>query len=322
MLDYLLASYSSSRGSKRFAFRVVYEVLRQFLILFGDRPYQVNVRGNVFMIPASHKLPFYVAECPYYDELPRRLSKYLRQQDTHFAMIDVGANVGDTILACFAHEDDRFLAVEANPDYVWYLKRNCARVQNCVLVEAYCSSEDLGITKVKIDATKGTARILNGEAGDLAIPKRKLDSIVEDQFPKTQYNFLKIDTDGNDFEVISGARDLIKKTIPVILIECDVFDNNNYIHDFSEAMDLLVEAGYETVMAYDNCGYLFSMFPVKDYSNFRQALLYQLVSKFGYYDLLILDASHHSFIEAELTYFVENIPNQNRKFAARDALNL
>src|SRR6266498_4128896 len=133
----LLEAYGSSAGAKRLLLRALLEFMRRVLIFLGDPSYRTTIHGKEILLPVSHKLPIYVANYPYYDELPVRLTNYLRKKDGFLAMVDVGANIGDTILSCFAQVDDRFLGVEVNPDFVWYLRQNCAKVQNFSLVEAF-----------------------------------------------------------------------------------------------------------------------------------------------------------------------------------------
>ena len=41
----------------------------------------------------------------------------------------------------------------------------------------------------------------------------------------------KVDTNGHDFEVLAGAERLISRNHPVVLFECDVFNNTNYVED-------------------------------------------------------------------------------------------
>lgn len=48
---------------------------------------------------------------------------------------------------------------------------------------------------------------------------------------------------------------------------------------------------------------IFQVFPIDQYKQFRQALEYQQVSKFGYFDLLVLTESDQGFIDQERTYF-------------------
>ena len=301
---------------------VLLELIRRSMVLMGDPAYRIKIRGIELVLPFSHKLPFYVADYPFYDHLPVRLSAYLREEDGYLSMVDVGANVGDTILACHERDDDFFLAIEANPEFVLYLKRNSSRIKNFKLVQAVCSKEDRGMERVKVQAKNGTASIATGANGNLIIPKITLDSILDKDDSDQQCNFLKIDTDGSDFDVIVGAARFIREVKPVILMECDKFDNKNYIQGYSTVMNIFVEAGYSYVLAYDNYGYLLDIFPVKNFAKFKHALFHQLIIKSRYYDLLILDPSHRAFVDSEVSFFVDQIQDVFAKKLAREALNL
>lgn len=57
-------------------------------------------------------------------------------------MIDIGANIGDTIAACFAEPTDRFLAIEPDPHFLHYLRKNCATIENCTALEVLCGPVD------------------------------------------------------------------------------------------------------------------------------------------------------------------------------------
>jgi FkbM family methyltransferase len=320
MINFLLKSYAKAGRDKKIFLRILLVLLRRFLALAGDPAYVADIRGKKMILPASHKLPIYIASSPYYDALPPRISNYIRSKYGFLCMVDIGANVGDTILACFDHENDRFLAVEANPDFVKYLNLNSARIKQFTLVEAFCHSGSAKEVSVHIDALGGTARIREGTG--IILPRKTLDEILNENRQFEDFNFLKIDTDGNDFDVLKGAHQSILKSQPTILIECDVFDNNEYINDFAEAMKFFVTAGYSSVIVYDNYGNLFRTFNVRDFISFKYALFYQLVSQFGFFDLLVLKSEDKQFIDSETSYFVEHIVDPARKNAARDSLNL
>jgi FkbM family methyltransferase len=226
-------------------------------------------------------------------------------------MIDVGANVGDTIVACHQAPEDRFLAIEAHSFFVKDLRRNGAQIPNLVIVEALCSAEDSESTAVRLNSANGTAQVAGASTGR-PIPRKKLDTIVSEHSEFSTCNFLKVDTDGSDFEVLRGSQDLIARARPVVYFECDVFDNEDYLDDFFQTMEFFKSVGYMSVVAYDNLGYLFQVFPVDQHEQFRQALEYQLLSKFGYFDLLVLDESCQDFVDLELTYFSRIIADRGK----------
>lgn len=322
MFKLLVAAYASSSGPVRVLLRAILEVIRQTLLLFGDPPCHVNLRGIDIVLPVSHKLPIYVADYPHYDTLPVRVADYLRQRYGFLSMIDIGANVGDTILSCYKHVNDRFLAVEVNPAFIRYLQKNCEKIPDLILVEALCSAEDAGETLIGIEASDGTARTRKGGKGGIRAVQKTLDTIISENPGLMNFHFLKIDTDGSDFAVIAGAQKSIRKAKPIILMECDIFDNRNFVHDFSRTMEFFQSAGYETVLAYDNLGHLFQVFAVRDYESFKYALYYQSVSQFGYFDLLILESVHRAFIDMEKAHFSKVLLAEARKSAAMDSLSL
>ena len=321
MFKWFLKTYSSTRGWQRLLLRGIWELIRRSLTLLGDPPYWAVIQGKEILLPVSHKLPIYTANCPHYDRLPGRVSAYLRSRDGFLTMIDVGANVGDTILLCFEDQNDKFLAVEVNPFFIKYLERNSSTIPNFELVKAYCSFADSDGILAKITSTNGTGSVIEARNG-IALPRKKLDTIIVEHPKFEQYNFLKTDTDGSDFEVIRGARNSITKSKPIILMECDVFDNPNYVSDFSETMNFFLSAGYDTVIAYDNYGYLFDSFALEAHAKFKHALFHQVISELGYFDLIILPSIHRDFVRLELSYFVKSLIGENRRRNAAEALNL
>ena len=142
MFRWFLDIYASAQGEKRLLLRALWELMRRTLTLLGDPSYETVIHGKKIRLPISHKLSLYVAKHPYYDELPARVSAYLHNQEGFLTMIDVGANVGDTILFCYEDQHDKFLAIEVSPFFVKFLKQNCAHIQNLELVAALCASED------------------------------------------------------------------------------------------------------------------------------------------------------------------------------------
>jgi len=81
-------------------------------------------------MPISHRLPIYKAAFRFYDGLPLRLSNFLREKYGYLSLIDVGANIGDTILFCFNNQDDKFIAIEPNPHFTKYLRKSCNGIKN------------------------------------------------------------------------------------------------------------------------------------------------------------------------------------------------
>src|SRR5215208_5211608 len=195
----LLYRYEKAGKQEKKVIRLPLELIRRILIWLGDPPYSTEIRGKRLVLPISHKLPIYVADFPLYDTLPVRVADYLRSRDGALMVVDIGANVGDTILACStATVDDRFLGVEANPEFVRYLEKNLGHMEGVVLVEAFCHSGSDKQTYVHVESVGGTARVIEANDG-FALAKKTVDQILTEHLEFKNFNFLKLDTDGSDF---------------------------------------------------------------------------------------------------------------------------
>lgn len=300
---FLLIYEKANNQNKKFV-RLFLEILRRLFIYLGDPSYFVDIRGKRMLLPISHKLPIYILDYPLYDTLPTRISNYLRTRDGVLIMVDVGANVGDTILACSTGGlNDRFLGVEANPEFITYLKQNTKNQVGVSLVKAFCHSGNEKQVYINIQSSGGTARLLESDKG-VAIVKKTLDEILSENPEFREFNFLKLDTDGNDFDILFGAQKSIQGHLPMILIECDVFENVHYTNTVITAINFLAKEGYQEVIVYDNLGNYFCTFPVNQPDKFLDAVAYQLISKFGYYDLLFLHKNDLEFIRYEKDFFL------------------
>ncbi len=316
MYAWILNGYSRSSGYWRLILRVLVEIIRRVLIALGDPSYRIRLRGNKIVLPISHKLPIYLADYPFYDTLPGRVADFIRQKEGVLRMVDVGANVGHTLLSCSASDADQFLAVEANPVFAEYLLRNTRHMPGCCLVQAYCGSGTGGRVTASVAAEGGTARVVPSSHG-IELPRFSLDQIINKQAPFSRVNFIKVDTDGNDFDVLHSGDDSIASQMPTILFECDPFDNSNYWDDFAALMAEFSEQGYKTAIVYDNFGYLFAAIELARLADFRSLLYYQLISRFGYYDVLILPPEYaDGFLACEQQFFLEHIADAKRRAAA------
>ena len=299
----LLSIYEKAGKQERKVIKPALEMIRRILIWFGDPPYSADIRGKQLVLPVSHKLPIYIADYPLYDTLPLRITDYLRTRDGLLIMVDIGANVGDTILTCSKDtQRDYFLGVEANPEFVRYLRKNARGIEGAVFVEAFCHSGDAKQAFVRIESVGGTARVMEANDG-FALPKKTVDEILS-EYPKfKKFNFLKLDTDGNDFDILKGAQESVVSSHPIILMECDVFGNVHYVEDVLSAIASLAKVGYSTIVAYDNFGNYFCTFAASDPSSFLNAIAYQVISEFGYYDLLFLSEKDQDFAQKEKEFF-------------------
>lgn len=296
-----------------------FRLLRKVILRFADPACQMDIRGNVLWMPLSHQLPLYACPGSNYDKILQRVADFIRTSEGHVCGIDVGANIGDTIRACAnGSSQDRFLGIEPNPVFFEFLKKNVAHLPGAQLLQTVCTSADQ-TANYRIASSQGTAQFKTSNSAEgLAIETKCLDSILEQYVAFKQCNFFKIDTDGYDFEVMRGAKNLISTAKPTVFFECDVFGNPNYFEDTLKALRAFADAGYKHALVYDHLGYLFTQLKLGSAENFPQALFYQVASRRCYFDILVMrDASE--FLRQEFDYFINATSNKECRTAAEQA---
>jgi FkbM family methyltransferase len=311
---FALSRLGSSNNVQRFVARLAITLLNRLSERVREMDVVVLLWGRRLVMPMSHRLPIFVAENPLYDRLLGRLAEFLRYHRGALGLIDVGANIGDTIIATLPKPKDVFLAVEANPRFVPYLLKNVSFLSQFALATVYCGAAE-GECQVSIHESCGTAVITEG-GGAKSVRRRTVDQVLKDYPELSGFNFLKVDTDGHDFEVLKGAMGFIRRVRPAILFECDAFTNARYVEDVWETIRLLHEAGYERAIVYDNFGYLFTVIDLSNPTSFATALAYQLVSHFYYFDVVVISGGDFDrFLDSELDFF-KGLGNERRPVEA------
>lgn len=266
--------------------RRFWQFCRSLLVnLLHDPSCVMRVHGRELQMPLSHLLPHYQHANPFYDSLPGRLASFIASRGDGLICIDVGANIGDTVAAMF-QGTGRYLAIEPIQKYSRYLRNNWSHMENVTIVEAVCSSSTATRAFQIVEKLGTASMVFGGDASSTSA--QPLDNIITALTEFGQPNVIKIDTDGHDFEVISGAKTVIARCRPAVLFECDAFGNSTYVEDCLKTLNFFRTAGYRSFLVYDNYGYLMGKHELDHLSHFKDLLLYQLTSHFHYFDILVM----------------------------------
>lgn len=255
-----------------------------------------------------------VAQKPLYDSLLKRLAQHLRQRDGSVSLVDVGANIGDTLLACNLEPGDTALCIEPNAEYWPYLQRNLQLSRgHCLSVQSLVGRTD-GALPLTALTSQGTARYITGATGE-SVQIRTIPTLMTSA-SMDSCNLLKIDTDGHDFECLRGAETLLKRSYPVVLFEADVFGNAEYGRDLIRIVSMLIELRYKLFILYTNSGHLFSFYTSETLQEIYKAAFYQSVSSNIYFDLLALP--DNTFLRNELDFFARITDEPTHREAAHN----
>lgn len=276
------------------------KALRVLVLKVGfDPACKVRISGMPIpvLLPFSHQLPIYRSRHMHYDRLPGALAAYVRSRRGSLHMIDVGANVGDTILGTCPEPRDRYLALEPHPDFFPYLIGNMEAVAGVTCLQEACGESDglLGFNRSR----KGTAASVVVAASDHEVRVRPLDAIWDREWGRSKVDFLKVDTDGFDLSVLAGASGLLKEQQPWVLYECDVFLTEGGVQRHLDALRDLGCLGYSELICYDNLGHVLGKCRLSDSCVLRNLLeLQKRQGPVRYQDILLVppDESAEHFL--------------------------
>tara|TARA_B110000285_G_C14892309_1_gene499109 strand:- start:44 stop:787 length:744 start_codon:yes stop_codon:yes gene_type:complete len=126
-----------------------------------------------------------------------------------------------------------------------FLKKNLTKIIKNISLYNYALSNLNGSTKLRIPIRSkaffksnyeelyrlGAASIHTNNTFDkfhsMKVEKKKLDDIILDK----KIGFIKIDVEGHEKEVIEGAKNIIKKNRPVLLVEIEERHSKNKVND-------------------------------------------------------------------------------------------
>jgi len=154
----------------------------------------------------------------YYEEpLIKMIKKYLLQNGT---FVDVGANMGDITLIA-AKIAKNVIAIEPVPAIAARLQRNCDlnKLNNVKVVRSAVSNKkgtvSFYLAGKGMHSGMGSFYAEHAKGAKTKVRAETLDEIIGD----SKIDFIKIDTEGHDRNVIMGAKKTIKKNRPIIIYE-------------------------------------------------------------------------------------------------------
>ena len=170
------------------------------------------------------------------------MSSYLNENSV---VLDIGANIGNHTLY-FANECNvkKIYAFEPVPYTYNLLKQNIKLNKLEDRVETYCCGVSDKITNGTINTydlkNLGGTRLKQCDEGDIKLVT--LDSLNI----KEKIDFIKIDVETMDYEVLNGAKKTIKKSMPVIEIE-------SFDQELKKTDALLKLLGYKVAHEFKSC---------------------------------------------------------------------
>jgi FkbM family methyltransferase len=251
-----ISGFYSDKMIARVAARIFVRLIRK---VESKRNPLINYKLNGYDLkfPMLHALPLVMQEYPDYANNLIRLAKCIQQKYPDLTIIDIGANVGDSVFMLKRDVLCPVLCIEGDPRFFEILSLNTVGCKNVVAKKVFIGDGDKNISK-ELKIIAGTAYLAESESKSTEV--RTLSSILSTEPKFSTAKMLKIDTDGFDSTIIRGSQDFIQVAKPVIFFEYDPYFLAKQQDDGVSIFPLLNEWGYDSIAIYDNLGrYIISL---------------------------------------------------------------
>src|ERR1700730_4354384 len=158
LLDAALNSQINGLGNRaRYRFL---RGIRRLRLFVSDPAVDCSLGAYNLRLPLSHELPFYRRTFPDYAFNLGRVSSHARQKYPDLTMIDIGANIGDSVAIVHKYSDHPVLCLEGEPRFFQLLKQNTRTLPGVEIEQTFIGAPGDHIASV--DVRRGNARVLLG----------------------------------------------------------------------------------------------------------------------------------------------------------------
>jgi len=250
----------------------------------------VRVGNYPLLMNGEHQLPSILEKHPSYATNVARIAKHLTKYYPDLCLIDVGANVGDTVALVKSAADISIICIEGDSTFFAYLVKNTAQFSNVTIHHCFLGDDSQTIIG-DVVSKNGTLYIV--AKGDKTIQLTTLDQLLRSAPTRGALKMLKIDTDGYDAKIIRGGMGFINEWKPAIFFEYDRPTQENAGEKGIDILEKLHGWGYDLILFYDSVGRFVCSAHLEDKGFLREMHSYISRRRGGitYYDLCAFHGS-------------------------------
>lgn len=262
--------------------------------------------GNTYLkLDVNHLLSVYQACHPYYDRFLPHLCNFLEKGSV---VVDVGANVGDTLVGMWDQNPNlKFVCIEADIGFYNDLLSNIDRlVRADPQAKIYPVNKFVGsaVSNVSLIGSGGTKHAVEGGG----IVSESLDTILADLNLDSKVSLLKTDVDGFDYDVINSASKITDNNIK-IYFECQ-YETDTQLNGYKNLLRDLVKIGYTKFAIFDNFGQFIATFgETKEMFELLDYVMRQNKGRstrtFYYFDILAYGANDENQIAEVINSYLQ-----------------
>lgn len=209
-------------------------------------------------------------------------------------LIDIGANVGDTIAVIKTAIETPIIGIEGDPISYGFLERNTKQFKDITILKEFLGEKRQTLQVALEKSGWNTTLIPTENKSGQSLSLKTLDEVLEEnQLAGKNSKILKVDTEGFDTIILRGAGGLIQQHHPVIFFEYNRANMEAIQEDGLSTLFSLEKYGYSSVIFFDNYGRYMLTTPLSQQELIRQLHQYSEdnVSQIGYYDVCLFHDS-------------------------------
>ncbi|MEO8175008.1 MAG: FkbM family methyltransferase [Sediminibacterium sp.] len=217
-----------------------------------------------------------------------RLSACIAKKYPSLTVLDIGANVGDTIAVIKTAIELPVIGVEGDDISYSFLEKNTKQFKDITLIKEFLGEKRQTI-QVELEKGGWNTTLVPSESGQQLTLKTLEEVLEERQLHTRTLKLLKVDTEGFDTIIIRGAWALIQQQKPVVYFEYNKSNMNAIKEDGLSTLLNLEQYGYHFIIFFDNRGrYMFTI-PMNERALIEQIHNYadEDDSEIAYYDVCL-----------------------------------
>lgn len=217
-----------------------------------------DFRGTFEIDVRSDILGFILIYRDYERDISKLIGKYINPEKD---VVDVGANIGlhSVLFSRLIHSGQKVLAIEPTPNALKYLNANLQRNEcnNKVIVFDGIAADiensyELNVIEGKEEYSSigemNHPKTIGMPMTSIIVKGNTIDNLVE--LNQLKPGLIKIDTEGAEYKVLSGARDVMRIYRPIILSELNEKLLNAQDNSCMDVYEILTKYNYQVLDAY------------------------------------------------------------------------
>lgn len=235
---------------------------RRRLVARGDPLVRFQLDGATLLAPLSHQLAFIRRDVPQYAGCLARIAIAVQRKYPELTCIDVGANIGDTVVLLRAHAQFPILCIEGSGEFFPLLEHNTTGLAD--VERELCLLADGRPFAGSLTTHHGTGQLVARPGTVVTVPTRTIQQVLEAHPRFRQAKLLKVDTDGFDIAILQAALPWLAEARPVVFFEYDPHLFREHGADGLALLRALAAIGYESALVFQNDGDFLMSAPLAD----------------------------------------------------------